>query len=373
MNSYKIRKLTGMLLLTSLMLGCAKDKQEAEQVIDLVEPVSIGVLTEPVKLGTVSNVSVYEAYVIPYTVELSFERSGNVDSVLVNIGDKVKKGDIIAELNDESYVNQVEKIRERIASTESKYKSNIDNLKKDIQIKELAIANMMNDIETKKENQRKEELIKAKQDVIILEEKIKHNNDLMNLEITKLNEELVAALTLCNHHQIIAPFDGDIVAIADVSKGSRVAEGQPIIGLINPDDTRVICDFISEADINNSVRYYIYKSGKEYPITYIPYDINEYTSLLLKGETMNSTFLYEEDDSSIRQGDFVLICLVNDYVSDVLTVPIDSLHKDSTGKYVYIIEDGKKVKRDVIVGLSDALSVEIIEGIKEGELVYVEN
>nr|MCR5409376.1 hypothetical protein [Lachnospiraceae bacterium] len=56
-------------------------------------------------------------------------------------------------------------------------------------------------------------------------------------------------------------------------------------------------------------------------------------------------------------------------VASALMIPADAVYGDEECEYVFILEDGKVVKREVVTGTRNEDSAEIVEGIKEGETV----
>ena len=54
-------------------------------------------------------------------------------------------------------------------------------------------------------------------------------------------------------------------------------------------------------------------------------------------------------------------------------MPSGAVMNDSGGKYVYVDEDGSRVRRTVRAGVSTDGLVQIIEGLEEGEAVYVKD
>lgn len=396
-----------LMFVPSLVLGCKME--ESLETINLIEPISISEVTETATIGEISNIRVLEGYVIPYTEELTFNRQGEFLSYYVKIGDEVTEGDELAELNNESHQNMVEQIKESIEELQVQY----ENTKKEVEQEKIIKTNYLDELreQIKKDNDnnnktgnevanneksegsdeldssinvdildmrktnkdiRMQEIL-YEYDIKILDENMKLKKELYEVELKKLNENLEDAKNNLNQHKILAPFDGKIVALSNLSKGSQVNEDSLIIGIVDTKDTRVTCGYISETDIENSEDYYMFKNGEKYDITYLPYDKDVYASLIMRKETPVSTFLYQGDEPDIRQGDYVLICVVEDRKEDVLIIPVYTLFRDANGEYVYRSIDGKKVKTYVITGVSDDMFVEIKEGLEEGDQVYVEN
>ena len=342
----------------SFLTACKKDV--VVETIDLIEPSSVSLVTEPVSMGVINNIELYEAYVIPYTEELSFIRSGQFLSYLVNIGDEVKKGDIIAALDDEPFLQRIESMKQGITLLEEQYKQNLDKLEGDLSLYQIRIDSLKSE-KSKADDTRliDEQLITTDIELQMTKENIKVTKELFQIEHKRMNRDLDKAILSSNKNNIIAPFDGKVVALANLREGDWVNESDPIVGYIDPNDTRVTCEYITETDINASMDYYMYKDGKKYDVTYLPYDKDEYAALILRQETPVSTFHFKGTDADIKQGDYVLICVEKNKKENVLTIPIDTLFKDTNGEYVYLDENGIKLKRYIITGLADTISVEV--------------
>lgn len=364
----------------SAILASCSNQKPPEPAITLIEPVSISIVTEPVKHADITDTSIYEAYVIPYTQELTFLREGTFLQFHVRIGDEVKKGDILAELDDEPFLKQVEDLKESIKNLKESHEEEKASLKEEIANKKTLLAQWKEAKEKAKDEENHEGGIDAEKEIVIveidikiLEKTLQHRETLYHLQLKQQTKKLEDSIKKTKQNQITAPFDGNIIALANVGRGHRIGEEQLILGIADPNDTRVTCEYIPESDIENSAEYYMYKDGKEYEVTYLPYEKEVYASLILRQETPISTFLYKGEDEEVRQGDYVLICVVKNKESNVLSVPVDALYKDKNGQYAYVDENGRKVKKYVITGITDGKRTEIKEGLGEGEEVYVEN
>lgn len=80
-----------------------------------------------------------------------------------------------------------------------------------------------------------------------------------------------------------------------------------------------------------------------------------------------------EEENGAKIGDFVLVCMVSDYNANTLSVPNNAVYKDSSGSYVYLLEGDIRVRQDVLTGYKNDAYTEILDGLKEGDRVYVKN
>ena len=107
----KYRVLVMGLLILSLMglSGCGRQESTAN-VPKLKDPVGVDVDTAKVKKMNLSSVNSYSGEVVPDMVGAYFANSGQAGAVKVEIGDKVKKGQLLATLTgSESTVKDLQK------------------------------------------------------------------------------------------------------------------------------------------------------------------------------------------------------------------------------------------------------------------------
>ena len=100
----KYRVLVMGLLILSLMglSGCGRQESTAN-VPKLKDPVGVDVDTAKVKKMNLSSVNSYSGEVVPDMVGVYFANSGQAGAVKVEIGDKIKKGQLLATLTGSDY------------------------------------------------------------------------------------------------------------------------------------------------------------------------------------------------------------------------------------------------------------------------------
>ena len=78
-----------------------------------------------------------------------------------------------------------------------------------------------------------------------------------------------------------------------------------------------------------------------------------------------------DSDERLRPGMTANIEIQGDHKKDILTVPVEAVFKKQ-GRYVAYVMDGSEeepVEREVVTGISNISSVEIVSGLEEGETV----
>lgn len=80
------------------------------------------------------------------------------------------------------------------------------------------------------------------------------------------------------------------------------------------------------------------------------------------------------DNANLKPGMSVEVSIPKDNVENALVLPIDAVNYDSDGSaYVYVLEDGEKIRKDITVGVSDTRKTQIVDGLSEGDEVIVDN
>jgi multidrug efflux pump subunit AcrA (membrane-fusion protein) len=90
---------------------------------------------------------------------------------------------------------------------------------------------------------------------------------------------------------------------------------------------------------------------------------------------MKSKFqIADSNGIEIKSGMYALVYVISDYNENVLLLPTGAVKRDNNGIYfVYKMVDGLQVRQDIKRGLCTDALVQITEGLKEGDEVYVGN
>ena len=170
---------------------------------------------------------------------------------------------------------------------------------------------------------------------------------------------------------IRAPFAGR-VGLRRVSVGSLVGPGTVITTL---DDTNVMkIDFAVPERLLTSLRagLSIKIDSTAYPgrrfdgrIAIVDSRVDPVSrAVMVRAEVPNG-------DGLLKPGMFLNVELLRDQRSAIV-VPEESLVPDQSRQYVFVVEGGKAVRREVHIGARRPGSVEILDGLRVGERVIVE-
>lgn len=77
-------------------------------------------------------------------------------------------------------------------------------------------------------------------------------------------------------------------------------------------------------------------------------------------------------DENIKAGYEADASIIFEEKKNIIAVNFESIKEDAKGKYIFVVENNKAVKRYVKTGLESEFDVEIVEGLNEGDM-YIKN
>ena len=280
---------------------------------------------------------------------LAFKYAGKIKSINFESGDFVKKGQVIAIIDD------------------TDYKVNLDAFSKKYEAAKAVAQN------AEQQFARAETLYKG--DALAKKD---YDNALMqrNVAISTFKEAsagLQNARNTLNDTKIVAPYDGYIdKKVVDV--GTVVPEGGPVVSFISNE--------ITDISVNASVRDIEYIKNAE-NIVFKDSGSDKIYGLKIKSiaqnpDSINLTYpvvftfseLSENDKFLSGQTGTVTIAVKNKEKEEIL-IPINAIFEDK-GSNVYLFKDGKAVKTPIELGeLRETDKISVVKGLKTGDKVIV--
>ena len=280
---------------------------------------------------------------------LAFKYAGKIKSINFESGDFVKKGQVIAIIDD------------------TDYKVNLDAFSKKYEAAKAVAQN------AEQQFARAETLYKG--DALAKKD---YDNALMqrNVAISTFKEAsagLQNARNTLNDTKIVAPYDGYIdKKVVDV--GTVVPEGGPVVSFISNE--------ITDISVNASVRDIEYIKNAE-NINFKDSTSDKIYNLKIKSiaqnpDSINLTYpvvftfseLSENDKFLSGQTGTVTIVVKNKGKEEIL-IPINAVFEDK-GSNVYLFKDGKAIKTPIELGeLRETDKISVVKGLKTGDKVIV--
>ena len=328
-------------------------------------------------------------------------------SVYVELGDRVKKGQLIAEVDPENIENAISQINAQISSLSGqKNATGISNPQgREIEVQKILVENTkrsldkaVSDLEKAESllaaggiSESELEVIRSSTKDIESELRIQENNlaamennsyamnSYFNGQIQSLQSQKAALLSKKAKAQMLSPFDGIITSL-NISDGGFVSPQMPVADISSADNKTVFSEIAAnvaaELGEGDSVEiiYETKNSEKTFQgkITRISdFAVTSISSLGLEEQKMTVETFFEGIED-IPVGYSLDINFVTIEKKDVFSIPKMCIFEKDGEDHIFKVEDGRIKTQKVRTGIETATMTEIIEGVEEGDAVVAE-
>lgn len=347
--------LIAILGFTLLLSGCGSQKtqQKAEKQHVPVEVAQVekrDIVYQTTITGTVS--AEQDVNIIP-------KIPGKVELVKVDVGDRVKKGDVLLQLEQDEIRAQLKQAEAALAmakagksTTQSQFENARVNLERMQKLySEGAIS--------------KQQLEQAKLQLDSA------NPESVEAQVKQAEAALESARFQLENTVITSPISGIVTAIT-TEVGEMVSQTMPVARIVNMDLV-----YIESTVTENQVNYL--EPGQEVKVTIEAVSAEPLTGKIvsispaadLQTKTYPVKIELENGQHFIKPGMFAEVSLPLAEKNGVVAVPMSAIVERMGKTGVFVVEDGKAVFREISKGLDNGEYVEVT-GIGEGEKLVVE-
>lgn len=292
-----------------------------------------------IEIINLKPVEITDSIILPGVVEpwesvtIKAEETGRIVEILKDEGDAVKKGEVIAKIDNRDYLSAVKEAKANVDQTES-------------------------DLERNKALYKKKIISESKYDSIVA--------PALSAEALLEKAELKLERT-----EIKASFDG-VINKRYIQLGALVSPGTPIADILDTKKVRVNI-FIPESDVL-----------KVADLAEADIMLTQDRNTVLRGKTIflsqqpaagaqayKLQMVVDNKDGKLRPGMFVESNIVRGVISDALAVPIYAVLPLGDKMYCYVEEDGVARVREVVAGTISGDKIEIISGLTESDNVII--
>lgn len=351
--------------LCAAMYALAIGPAWAEEAPQLREPAGLTLSSATVSVEDMLTVSVYEGEVVAHMEALDFETDGKIGEVKAVVGQLVKAGDVLLTLDREAELKRCESLRKDIEARETDLRYDEALAEIDLDILNLELERLGSQLP------RDEKAVTLKQlEIESFQLNAELEKELALLELDRLRAELKALEDESAKAQMIAPFDGRVMFIQELYSGTRVSAYEPLVYLADDSRVHLEVEYISETNLSRAFGMYALVDGERVEIEAQPADTAEILAKAVSGEALTTKFDVTSGQT-LSPGAYAAVCVESGYVEDALVIPANALFAGAGGKYVYVVENGVRVRRDVKTAAVNVRHVQVLEGLEEGEEVYV--
>ncbi len=215
------------------------------------------------------------------------------------------------------------------------------------------------------------QLESAQNNYDITEKSVEQNVRTAKEQLHQADASYQAAKSQVGDLKITAEIDGEISEIY-VKENESLITGTKIMDIVNYDDLEVKVK-VDEFDLGSV------SEGKEVTVTINPLEkdiVGKVSKISKQAETVNGVSFFTasidlEKDEALRVGLSVEVKAVNKNITNATTISMKALQFDNENRpFVYYRDiNDNVVTKAVKVGANDGNTVEIIEGIKVGEVI----
>jgi multidrug efflux system membrane fusion protein len=317
-----------------LTISCGTDNQQ--EIKEVVRPAKIMTIGD----GTESSIYKFPGNVrAAQKVDLAFNVSGTIKVLSIKEGDDVKKGQLLARLDQQDFKNKFNAEKAKYDNARADYERNLKLFK---------------------------EGIIAKADL----DKILRNQDVFEADV-KIAKKAV------DESSLLAPFSGRI-AKRYIDNFKEVQAKEPIVSLQDISSIEVVVDVpewvmvpIREKGSARPIAEFSAAPGEKYPLK-----VKEFSS---EADPQTQTYrvvmvMAAPEEVNILPG--MTATVTGSNLQDTLSkknqlIPIGAVFADEIGKnYVWLVEDSMAVKKQkVVVGSVTGENIYILEGLTPGSRI----
>lgn len=310
-------------------------------------------------------------------VTVGAQTSGKIEYLPVKVGQRIQKGDLIAQIDSTTQENDVNSTKAKLTSLKAQLNAAEISAK-------IAEKQFVREQRLLKKNAASQEDFENAKDAF---EAAKAKVTELKASIAETALALNTAETNLGYTKITAPLDGVVVSVP-VKTGQTVnaAMNTPTIVQIADLSQMEILIEISEGDIGKvqtgaKVTYTVLSAPETvYETTLKSIDPGltlltngEYTEVVGSDEAIYyyGRLVVDNPDGALRIGMTTQNVIYVAQADNVLTVPVLAVKKDGAQSYVNVLTPTGIQRRAVVTGLSDGVDIEIKSGVSDHDTVVI--
>jgi RND family efflux transporter MFP subunit len=333
-------KLYHSVILLALLGLAACNNQSADSQAEIAIPVSVEDLKPASIEQTISTTGTVTA---TKEATLTTEMAGRY-SLATNsrtgkpfmLGDRVTKGQVIVELEDEEYINNL-----------------------GMEAKELSLK-------ISEQNYTKQKSLFDKGGVT--------QSELSNAEVSAVNarDSYELAKIQLEKIKVRAPFNGVITKLPYFTQGNKLASGTEVVSLMSYEKLQLEVNlpekYINQMEQGQQVRVMNYTLPED-TLHGVVRELSP--AISTETRTFTAKLSIDNDGLKLRPGMFVQTEIILDRKENVIVIRKDVIVSNQRGKSVFIVEQGTAEQKQITLGYENKDQVEITSGLKVNDRLVV--
>jgi RND family efflux transporter MFP subunit len=376
--------------------GCgSQDKVSAKQNSSAQAP-SVAVAEASVQ--DLSHTLVLTAEFRPYQeVELMAKVAGYVKQISVDIGDRVKEGQVLATLEIPEMADELDRAKSNVERSKAQVAQANDEIRRaqsNYQIAHISYQRLADVMKSQKGLIAQQEVDDAQAKDVSADAQVsaaKSNLAAAEQQVDVSKAELAKVQTMFQYTSVTAPFDG-VITKRYADKGSMIQAGtasqsqaMPLVRLSENTLLRLILPVpesaVSTVHIGQQVDVKVSTLNRTFPGQVKRFE----NKLSLATRTMDTEVDVPNPGLILIPGMYAEVDLTLNRAMQVLSVPVTAVDLDEGGSSsdsnsspasgkVMVVTDGKRLeRRTVALGMETANRIEVRSGLRAGEMVVIGN
>ena len=332
-------------------------------------------------------------------VDLFPKVSGYLERIDVHIGDRVKQGQVIAQIDQTDFLQKVKEIEAKVAQA----KAQLAEIKTGARIEELRQAEeSVKQAQSRFENARlhreriealfrrqvisKKEMDGAEMESNVAEAQLASSQQQLNLlregarqevkdasqaKLKEMEAILEQEKTRLQNAKIVAPFRGEI-SRKYVDAGALVSASTPLVSLVHTETLRIVANVLEKdipllrAGMSAKIR------TESYPEKVFEGRVEKVNSALdLPTRTLQVEIYIPNRDRLLKPGMFSNVEVALLTKPQALVIPREAILEAGNGMSVFVVEGNKALRRPITIGYEQERMVEVLQGLNEGDQVVI--
>jgi membrane fusion protein (multidrug efflux system) len=265
-------------------------------------------------------------------VDLTFETSGKITNIYFKEGSSVRKGELLAQVNDKPLQAELSKLEAQIPLAEDRVFRQKSLLEKDAVSKEAY--------------------------------------EQVTTELEKLHADIDLAKARIAQTELRAPFDG-VIGLRQVSEGSYASPTTVVASLTKIVPLKI--EFSVNERYANLIRQGTHLSFR------VPPDLTTHTAQVyavesrvdLKTRTLKARALYPNSGGRLIAGRTATIIIKANEIVNALTIPNEAIIAEMGRDIAYLYSEGKAKQIEVVKGIRTESHVQALQGLHAGDTLIV--
>lgn len=332
-------------------------------------------------------------------VDLFPKVSGYLERMSVNLGDSVRQGQIIAQIDRTEFLHKVKEVEAKVAQA----KANLAEIEAGTRTEEVRQAEeAVKQAQSRFENARlhrermealyqrqiisKKDFDNADTEYTVAEAQLEANQQRLKMlregarqevreasqaKLKEMEALLAQEQTRLQNAMIIAPFSGEIIR-RYVDAGALVSSSTPLVTLVHTETLKVVANVL-EKDIS------LIRPGMKAKIQTEAYPERVFegkvvrinSALELATRTLQAEIHVPNPSHLLKPGMFSRIEMALSEKPGTLTVLREALIEEGGKRSVFVVEGNQALQRPIVTGIEQDQWVEVLEGLREGDRVII--